>query len=60
MSLWSRLQNVFRRERLRRDIDEELESHLLEAIEQWPRSQRGSRRIRPSASMARRESAMSS
>ena len=33
MSLWSRLQNVFRREWLRRDIDEELESHLLEAVE---------------------------
>ena len=33
MSMWSRLQNVFRREWLRRDIDEELESHLLEAVE---------------------------
>src|SRR3984957_14899701 len=34
MSLWSRIANVFRGERLRREIDEELQSHIEEAIEQ--------------------------
>lgn len=34
MSVWSRLANVFRSDRLNRDIDEELESHIEEAIEQ--------------------------
>jgi predicted permease len=34
MSLWSRLANVFRGDRLNREIDEELQSHLAEAIEQ--------------------------
>jgi predicted permease len=34
MSLWSRIANVFRGDRLSREIDEELESHLAEAIEQ--------------------------
>src|SRR5580698_7805768 len=33
MSLWSRLANVVRGDRLNRDIDEELQSHLEEAIE---------------------------
>jgi predicted permease len=33
MSLWSRIANVFRNDRLNRDIDEELQSHLDEAIE---------------------------
>jgi hypothetical protein len=32
MSLWSRLLNVVRRDRLIREIDEEMESHLAEAI----------------------------
>lgn len=32
MSLWSRIANVFSGERLNREIDEELESHLEEAI----------------------------
>jgi predicted permease len=32
MSVWSRIANVFRGERLNREIDEELESHLQEAI----------------------------
>src|SRR5579862_8305935 len=31
MSRWSRFTNVFRGERLSRDIDEELQSHLAEA-----------------------------
>ncbi len=34
MSLWSRLTNVVRAERLDREIDEELKSHIEEAIEQ--------------------------
>src|SRR5258706_9459907 len=34
MSLWSRIGNVFRGNRLSREIDEELESHIAEAIEQ--------------------------
>jgi hypothetical protein len=33
MSLWSRIANVFRGDRLNREIDEELESHIQEAIE---------------------------
>src|SRR6266567_9408583 len=34
MSLWSRIANVFRRDRLCREIDEEIRSHMEEAIEQ--------------------------
>jgi predicted permease len=34
MSLWSRIANVFRGDRLNREIDEELESHIEAAIEQ--------------------------
>jgi predicted permease len=34
MSLWSRIANVFRTDRLNRDIDEELASHLAEAIDE--------------------------
>src|ERR1035441_10220490 len=34
MSLWSRIANAFRSERVSREIDEELESHIAEAIEQ--------------------------
>jgi predicted permease len=34
MSLWSRIANAFRPDRLNRDIEEELQSHLAEAIEQ--------------------------
>jgi hypothetical protein len=32
MSFWSRLANVFRGERLSREIEEEIESHLAEAV----------------------------
>ena len=32
MSLWSRIANVFRGDRLNRDIEEELQSHIAEAI----------------------------
>ena len=34
MSLWSRIANVLRGDGLSRDIDEELRSHLAEAIDQ--------------------------
>jgi predicted permease len=34
MSLWSRIANVFRMDRLNRDIDAELASHLAEAIDE--------------------------
>ena len=34
MSLWSRIANVFRGVDPRREIDEELQSHLAEAVEQ--------------------------
>ena len=34
MSLWSRMANVFHGDRLSREIDEELQSHIAEAIEQ--------------------------
>lgn len=34
MSMWSRIRNVFRGDRLNREIDEEFESHIQEAIEQ--------------------------
>ncbi|MFN7996629.1 MAG: ABC transporter permease [Bryobacteraceae bacterium] len=33
MSLWSRFSNVFRGERLNREIDEELEAHIADAID---------------------------
>src|SRR5882672_5945221 len=34
MSLWTRISNVFRGDRLRRELDEERESHIEEAIRQ--------------------------
>src|SRR5215831_15728708 len=34
MSLWSRIGNVWRGDRLSREIDEELEGHIAEAVEQ--------------------------
>ena len=34
MPFWSRIANVLRGERLNREIDEELQSHIQEAIEQ--------------------------
>src|ERR1035441_4219553 len=33
MSLWLRLTNVFRGDGLNRDIDEEVQSHIVEAVE---------------------------
>jgi putative ABC transport system permease protein len=43
VSLWSRLTNVFRGDRLSRDIDEEIASHLEEAIEQGRDAREASR-----------------
>ena len=34
MSIWSRTMNVFRGDRVGREIDEELHAHIEEAIEQ--------------------------
>ena len=34
MSLWSRISNVFREDALNREIEEEFEAHIAEAIEQ--------------------------
>ncbi|HYO80359.1 MAG TPA: ADOP family duplicated permease [Bryobacteraceae bacterium] len=34
MSLWSRIANVFRADRISRELDQELQSHLAEAVEQ--------------------------
>jgi predicted permease len=34
MSLWTRIANVFRGDRLSREIDEELQSHIAEAVKQ--------------------------
>jgi putative ABC transport system permease protein len=34
MSLWSRIANVFRGDRLNREIEEELQAHIAEAVEQ--------------------------
>jgi putative ABC transport system permease protein len=34
MSIWSRIANVFRADRLSREIDEEMQAHVAEAIEQ--------------------------
>src|SRR6202035_1182992 len=34
MSLWSRIANVFRADRLNREIGEEFEAHIAEAVEQ--------------------------
>src|SRR5579862_2389951 len=34
MSLWSRITNLFRTDRVNRDIDDELQSHIEDAIEQ--------------------------
>jgi hypothetical protein len=34
MGLWKRIANVFREERVNRDLDEEMEAHIAEAIAQ--------------------------
>lgn len=55
MSLWSRISNVFRRDALHADIDEELRSHLEEAIEAG-RDPAEARRAFGSALLRREES----
>ena len=55
MSLWSRISNVFRGDRLNREIDEELESHIREAIEHG-RDPAAARRALGSALRHREES----
>ncbi len=55
MSLWSRIANVFRGERLSREIDEEIESHVAEAIERG-RDPREARRALGSVLRRREES----
>jgi putative ABC transport system permease protein len=47
MSLWSRIANVFRRDSLSRDIEEELQSHLAEAIAQGRDSAEARREFGP-------------
>jgi predicted permease len=55
MSLWSRVRNVFRRDGLNLEIDEELESHITEAIAEG-RDPREARRAFGSALRRREES----
>ena len=55
MSLWSRISNVVRGRRLNREIDEELESHIAEAVEQG-RDPAEARRAFGSAMRVREES----
>src|ERR1019366_7935045 len=55
MSLWSRIANVFGGDRLNREIDEELQSHIEEAIEQG-RDPEEARRAFGSALRQREES----
>ncbi len=55
MSLWSRIANVIRGDRLSREIDEELQSHIEEAVEQG-RDPGEARRAFGSALRAREES----
>jgi putative ABC transport system permease protein len=55
MSLWSRIANVFRADRLNREIEEELQSHIEEAIEQG-RDPEEARRAFGSALRRREES----
>ena len=55
MSLWSRIGNVFRRDRLSCEIEEEQRAHLEEAVEQG-RDEREARRAFGSALQRREES----
>src|SRR5581483_7389408 len=48
MSWWSRVANVFRSDRLNREIDEELQSHLDEAIDQGRAAADARRALGPS------------
>ncbi len=55
MALWSRISNVFRGERLNRDIEEEFEAHVAEAIAQG-RDPEEARRALGAAMRQRQES----
>src|SRR5258708_10337076 len=55
MSLWSSIANVFRGDRVSREIDEEMQSHIAEAIEQG-RDPAEARRAFGSALQRREES----
>ena len=54
MSFWSRMANVFRGDRLSREIDEELQSHIEEAIEQGRDPAEARRAFGPCCGIARR------
>ena len=54
MSFWSRITNVFRSERLSREIDEELQSHIEEAIEQGRDPQEAARHSAPLCDSAKK------
>src|SRR5579862_6591320 len=51
MSVWSRIANVFRGDRLSREIQEELEAHVEEAIEQGRDPDEARRAFGPSLRM---------
>ena len=55
MSLWSRVVNVFRGDRLNREIEEEFETHIAEAVEQG-RDPEEARRAFGAATQRRQES----
>jgi len=55
MSLWSRVVNVFRGDRLNREIEEEFETHIAEAVEQG-RDPEETRRAFGAATQRRQES----
>src|SRR5580704_9560959 len=55
MSLWSRVVNVFRVDRLNREIEEEFETHIAEAVEQG-RNPEEARRAFGAATQRRQES----
>ena len=55
MSLWSRIGNVFRGERLSREIEEEMQSHIARGRRNRARCRRSTPRIRFAAAIARGE-----
>ena len=59
MSLWSRIANVFRGDRLSREIDEELQSHIDEADRAGPRSRRSPPGVRLRAAAVAKRAAIS-
>jgi putative ABC transport system permease protein len=55
MSFWSRMANAFRGDRLSREIDEELQGHIAEAIEQGRDATETRRAFGSRAAQSRRE-----